>query len=230
MEPISILHSTQRPMKKIIIADDHQIILDGLETLLENQDDIEILATASTGKQVLELIDQHDEIDILVLDINMPLVDGIEVTKQLKSRYPEIKILILSMYKRSEFIKNLIKAGADGYILKNAGRAAFLEAINTLYSGERYFSKEVLDVMLDSYQEKGEKEQLEIIELSEREKEVVRLIAQEMSTAEIAESLHVSVHTINSHRKNILYKLDVKNTTGIYKYALRSGIVKGFEL
>lgn len=217
-------------MKKIIIADDHKIILDGLITLLENEKDIEVIATALTGEEALALIDKHDEIDILVLDINMPEMDGIEVTEQVKSRYPEIKILILSMYKRSEFIKNLIKAGADGYILKNAGKNAFLEAINTLFIGERYFGKDVLDAMLDSYQNNKEEEKLEIIELSKREKDVVQLITQEMSTTEIADKLNLSIHTINSHRKRILDKLDVKNTAGIFRYAIRTGIIKDFEL
>ena len=215
---------------KIIIADDHELILDGMSALLGKDPNVEIIATAKNGQEVLDLVKNSDEVDIIILDINMPILDGIEVTKSIKLDYPDIKILILSMYKRSEFIKNLIKAGADGYILKNAGKAALLEAIETLSKGGRYFSKEVLDTVIDSFTEERESKNLALVELSEREKEVVRLIVAEKSTAEIAEVLHLTSHTINSHRKSILNKLDVKNAAGIFRYALQSGIVKGFDL
>ena len=215
---------------KIIIADDHKMVLDGLCALLENEESIEILTTAGNGEEVLKLVEQNTEIDLLVLDINMPIVDGIDVTKAIKAKYPEIKVLILSMYKKSEFIKHLVKAGADGYILKNSGRIILLEAINSLMRGERYYGKDILDTMLDDYIEQRPEKDMKVIELSEREKEVVRLIAQEKSTAEIAEALFLSHHTINSHRKSILNKLDVKNTAGIFRYAIQTGIIKGFDL
>lgn len=217
-------------MKKIIIADDHELILDGLISLLDGEEGFSIVGTAINGVELLELIEKAEEVDVLVLDINMPEKDGIEVTKEVKEKYPEIKIIILSMYKRSEFIKNLLKAGADGYILKNSGKETLVEAINTVHAGERYFSKEVLDTMMDSYTEERADRDLAIVELSEREKEVVRLIVQEKSTAEIADELYLSSHTINSHRKNILNKLGVKNTAGIFRYAIQTGIVKGFDL
>ena len=216
--------------KKIIIADDHELVLQGLIALLETASDIEIVATAQNGQEALDLIQRTEEVDLLLLDINMPELDGIEVTRFVKENYPEIKVLILSMYQRSEFIKTLITAGADGYILKNAGKAVLLEAIEALSKGERYFSKEVLDSMIDSYTEKRKTKDLALVELSTREKEVVRLIAMEKSTAEIAEELFLSAHTINSHRKSILSKLDVKNAAGIFRYALHSGLIKGFDI
>ena len=217
-------------MWKLIIADDHEMVLEGLCSLLENEENIEIIGTASNGQEIIDLVLGHEEVDLVLLDINMPVMDGIEVTKFLKNKYPEIKILILSMYKRSEFIKNLIKAGADGYILKNSGKQILLEGIYTLMEGEHYYSKEVMDTVIESYTEKRDTKDLAQVELSEREKEVVRLIVQEKSTAEIAGILCLSTHTINSHRKSILNKLDVKNAAGIFRYALHSGIIKGFDL
>ena len=216
--------------RKIIIADDHALILDGIKSLISTDASLEIVGTSNDGEEVLRLIDETEEVDLLILDINMPRMDGIEVTKALKSRHPEIKVLILSMYNRSEFIKTLIAAGADGYILKDSSRDVLIEAIQTLCRGERYFSKEILENLIDSYVETDKSRDLIRVELSDREKEVVKLIAEEKSTAEIAEALFLSVHTINSHRKSILNKLDVKNTAGIFRYAIQTGIIKGFDL
>ena len=215
---------------KLILADDHRIFLDVIEALLMTEPGIEILAKVQNGQQVLETVDNESEIDLMILDINMPVIDGIEITKMIKQKYPEIKVLILSMYKKSEFIKTLISAGADGYILKNSEKQVLLEAISTLISGERFFSNEIQESIIDSFTSKQFSKDIEIVELSEREKEVVQLIVQEKSTAEIADILHLSQHTINSHRKSILNKLDVKNAAGIFRYALQTGIVKGFDL
>ncbi|MFK8045072.1 MAG: response regulator [Crocinitomicaceae bacterium] len=215
---------------KVIIADDHKMILEGLCFLLEGEAGIEIIDTAQDGEILLEQIEANDEIDIIILDINMPKIDGIEATKRIKATYPEIKILILSMYKQIEFIKQLIRAGADGYILKNSGRDVLLEAIQKLLNGERFFGQGVMNVMVQSFTEERRTKDIKIVALSEREKEVVRVIVKDMTSDEIASHLNLSVHTINSHRKNILSKLGVKNIAGIYTYALQSGIVKGFDI
>lgn len=216
--------------RKIIIADDHEIILDGLKSMLETETDIEILATANNGIDLISLIEEVEEIDLLVLDINMPGKDGIEVTKEIKMKYPEIKILILSMYKRSEFVQQLISMGADGYILKNAGKQMLLEAINTLVEGGSYFDEEVLKTIDKTSSQDRFTKDMEVVDLSQREKEVIQLIVSEKSTTEIADILCLSKHTIDSHRKSILNKLDVKNVAGIFRYALQSGLVKGFNL
>jgi len=215
---------------KLIIADDHQMILDGLSLLLQNEEGIEVIATAKDGEQLLHEIDINDEIDVVLMDINMPNIDGIEATKRIKAKYPEIKILVLSMYKQIEFIKQLIKAGADGYILKNSGRNILMEAIGEVLKGKRYFGRDITDALVESFIERRKAKDLQTVELSEREKGVVRLIVKDMTSDEIALKLNLSVHTINSHRKNILSKLDVKNIAGIYTYALQSGIVKGFDI
>lgn len=216
--------------KKILIADDHELILEGLNMLISTEPSYEIVGTAQTGTEVIELVDKIDELDVLIVDINMPEMDGIEVTKILKKKHPEIRILILSMYNRSEFVKTLISVGIDGYILKNSGRDVLFEAIDTLYRGERYFSQEILNNLIESYVETNQEVDLARVELTDREKEVVRLIVQEKSTADIADIMCLSLHTINSHRKSILNKLAVKNAAGIFRYALQTGIVKGFDM
>ena len=215
---------------KLLIADDHKIILDGLVMLLSLEPTFEIVGTAHNGTEVIAKVDELDELDVLIMDINMPEMDGIEVTRALKKKYPEIRILILSMYNRSEFVKTLISIGVDGYILKHSGKVILYQAINQLYLGERFFSEQILDNLIETPIETNEVIDIARVELSDREKEVVKLIAQEKSTAEIAEALFLSPHTINSHRKSILNKLAVKNSAGIFRYALQTGIVKGFDM
>lgn len=213
--------------KKILVVDDDPHIREVISFALEKAE--MSVTLANDGKQALNIFEKNPT-DLIVLDINMPEMDGIEVTKTLKETYPEVKILILSMYNRSEFIKTLISAGADGYILKNSGRDILFEAIHSLSKGKRYFSKEILDNLIDSYVESDQTIDIARIELSDREKDVVRLIVAEKSTTEIAEELFLSTHTINSHRKSILNKLQVKNAAGIFRYAVQTGIVKGFDL
>ncbi|MEQ9300908.1 MAG: response regulator transcription factor [Cyclobacteriaceae bacterium] len=215
---------------KVLLADDHEMILDGLKLILEQQDDIEVVGEAYDGEEVLSMVRRLPELDIVILDINMPKKDGIEVTKEIKSTYPEVKVLILSMYNRKEFVKNLVEAGTDGYILKNAGKSELLRAIQALVQGEPYYGPEITKTMMKTYQKSKVFDNPMDVNLSEREKEVVRLIANEASTAEIADKLFISPHTVDSHRKNILSKLDVKNTAGVVKYALQTGIIKGFDL
>ncbi|MEM7550466.1 MAG: response regulator transcription factor [Bacteroidota bacterium] len=214
---------------KILIADDHQMILEGLKSLLSLSPEIEIVAEANDGEKVLELVESLPELDQVILDINMPSVDGIEVTKKIKSTYPEIKILILSMYNRQEFIKNLIESGADGYILKNSDKAELLGAIHSLHKGEPYFGKEVTKTIMKSFQKEKPPAEMHEVPLTEREKDIVKLIAETMTTSEIAEKLFLSTHTVDTHRKNILSKLEVKNVAGLVRYAIQTGLIKDFD-
>lgn len=217
-------------MKKLIIADDHPLVLDGLQMLLERQTDITIVDTALNGAELLDKIEKTEEVDVIILDINMPGKDGIEVTRILKKKHPEIKILILSMYNKSEFAKNLYTIGADGYVLKNSGKEALLNAIHSICAGNRYFAAEVLENSSESQIEHDVHKDLALIELTDREKEIVQLIAEEKSTSEIAAALFISIHTVNTHRKSILSKIGVKNVAGIFRYAVQTGIIKGFDL
>lgn len=215
---------------KIMIADDHELVLDGLRLILDQDEQFEIVGEAKNGEEVLRELRRVPELDIVVMDINMPLKDGIQVTIEIKSTYPEIKVLILSMYNRKEFVKNLIEAGIDGYVLKNAGKDELLKALRALAQGEPYYGKEITQTIMKSYQKSKVFDNPIDVILSAREKEIVALIAQEFSSVEIAEKLFISQYTVDTHRKNILAKLRVKNAAGIMKFALQTGILKGFDL
>ncbi len=215
---------------KILVADDHQIIIDGLKLLLSQKEGVEVVAEAHHGEEVVRTVKNLDELDLVILDINMPEKDGITVAKELKTEFPEVKILIMSTYNQPEFIKNLIATGVDGYLLKNSGRAELFLAIDTLMRGEPYYSKEITKTVIKSFQKSKVFDSPLDIEVSEREKDVIRLIAEGLNTAEIADKLFVSTHTIDSHRKNILSKLEVKNSAGVIRFGIQTGIIKGFDL
>ncbi len=215
---------------KVIIADDHEMVVEGLVLLLEQEEHIQVIDKAYDGVELLEKIEKTDEVDIIILDINMPKLDGIEVTKKIKDTFPEIKVLIVTTYNRKEFIRNLMECGTDGYILKNSGKEELIGAISSLSNNEPYYGSEITKTIIKDYQKTKIFDSPLDVELTDREKDIIRLIAKELSTAEIAEELCLSQHTINSHRKNILSKLEVKNAAGIVKYAIQSGIVKGFDL
>ncbi len=215
---------------KVLLADDHQIILDGMKLLIEQQEDLEVTGEAHDGEEVVEKVKKSSELDIVILDINMPKKDGIQVTLELKATHPEVKILISSMYNKKEFIKNLMDAGIDGYILKNTGKDELIRAIRSLAKGDPYYTGDITKTIAQSYQKNKVFDSPHSIDLTAREKDIIRLIASEFSTPEIAEKLFISVLTVSTHRKNILSKLDVKNSAGITRYALQTGILKGFDI
>ena len=208
---------------KIIIADDHTMFLQGIVSLLENEENITILGKAENGKAVFKIM-ENDIPDIILLDISMPEMDGIEVTKIIKQKHPSIKILIVSTHSNIQMIAKLIRMGADGYLLKNAEKQELLHAINTIQKGETYFCKEV-EEKNDDNNSKIKSETFYITELSSREKEILVLIAQEFTGNEIAEKTFISLNTVNTHRRNLISKLNVKNTAGLVKYAIEYGLL-----
>jgi len=208
---------------KIIIADDHTMFLQGIVSLLENEENITILGKAENGKAVFKIM-ENDIPDIILLDISMPEMDGIEVTKIIKQKHPTIKILIVSTHSNIQMIAKLIRMGADGYLLKNAEKQELLHAINTIQKGETYFCKEV-EEKNDDNNSKIKSETFYITELSSREKEILVLIAQEFTGNEIAEKTFISLNTVNTHRRNLISKLNVKNTAGLVKYAIEYGLL-----
>ena len=208
---------------KILIADDHTMFLQGIISLLENESTIEIAGKATNGLEALEII-KKEAIDVVILDISMPEMDGIELSKILKKDYPEIKILIVSTHSNVKIISRLIRIGVNGYLLKNAEKLELLKAINTIAAGNNYFSEETEEKFL-SNSIKIEKQVSTLTELSSREKEILVLIALEYNTAEIAEKTFISSNTVNTHRRNLLSKLNAKNTAGLVKYAVENGLV-----
>ncbi len=211
-------------MIKIIVADDHQMFIDGIKALLKNEKDIKVTGEALNGHEVLALL-KKEPADIVLLDVNMPGMDGIETTKPIREKYADVKILMLTMHNKHEFIFGLANAGASGYILKNTGRKELLEAIHTVHAGKTYFSKEVTETILQNITKKPTEQKLEAAQLTEREKDVLKLIAQEFTTQEIADQLFISTNTVETHRKNLLSKLNAKNIAGLVKFAIQTGLI-----
>ncbi|MDR7212054.1 response regulator transcription factor [Flavobacterium piscis] len=208
---------------KLIIADDHTMFLQGITSLIEHESSIKIIGKAINGIEVLNIL-KIQKADMILLDISMPEMDGIELSKILKKEYPFIKIIIVSTHSNAKIISRLIRIGVNGYLLKNAEKAELLEAIYTIAEGKNYFSKDVEEQYLSNNQ-KIEKQISNLTELSSREKEILVLIAHEYNTAEIAEKTFISLNTVNTHRRNLLSKLNAKNTAGLVKYAVENGLV-----
>ncbi len=190
---------------------------------MENVDDFKIIETCENGKMVFPLIEKHP-IDIIVTDINMPEMDGIELSKKIKDDYPDIKTLILSTHSEISMVQKCIKNGVDGYLLKNAEKEELITALKEIYKGEKYFSQSIKDDYMNSVFT-SKKTKSSLIQLSRRELEVLKLITKEFTALEIAEELFISQNTVNTHRKNLLSKLNAKNTAGLVMYAVQNGLL-----
>lgn len=210
----------------VLIADDHKIFRDGIKALLEKEKDMQVLAEAENGGQVLEkLADQP--VDVILMDIDMAETNGIETTRLVKDKFPNVNILVLSMHGEQNYIVKMLEAGAIGYILKNAGKDEMLTAIKSVAQGDSYFSKEVSARLIEHLNRPvSQSAKTTDIPLTLREIEVLKLIAQEYSNPEIAEKLFISIRTVDTHRRNLLDKLGVKNTAGLVKYALKMGLIE----
>ncbi len=208
----------------ILIADDHQMVIDGLKSLLVNEPAYRIVAEANNGQMAYELIAAEPEkFDFLLTDISMPLLTGTQLCRMIKDKYPHIQVLILSMYNNAPAVKEAVMAEADGYILKNAGRAELLQAMHRITAGGTYFSQDIVPLIYNQYhKQKIQDEQLS--QLSAREKEVLALIVKELTSEEIAEKLFISKKTVDNHRQNILEKTNCKSTVGLVKFAIKNGL------
>lgn len=204
------------------MADDHAIVRDGIVSLLAKEQAIHVVCTASGGYEVLEIISKN-EIDVCLLDINMPGLDGIETAKIIRQRKPETRIIMLTTYNDREIISELVHAGVSGYMLKNSDKEELVEAINKVMRGRHYFSDEVEKIILEGL---TEKKNTEVIPLTDRELEVVQLLAREYTNDEIAAELHISYRTVETHRKNIMQKTKSGNLAGLIKYAYSKGLIK----
>lgn len=212
-------------MKKIriFLADDHGIIRDGIKLMLNKSPELEIIAEANNGQEVLDfLLDHPKAIDVILMDINMPVLNGIETTQKVTQNYPNINILGLTMHVEETYISNMLKAGALGYILKESNKDELIEAIKSVAQGKKYYSNEVSVTLINSLMtEDKDKDK----DLSERELEILSLIASGNTNKEIGEKLFISGRTVETHRRNILNKLEVKNTAEMIKYAIQNKLV-----
>lgn len=210
-------------MIEVAILDDHNMVLRGIETMLEDSDTIKITATYDRGKQLLENI-ANNLPNVLLLDINLPDSNGMDLCKELTKNYPTLAIIALSNYSETGFIKNMLRNGAKGYLLKNTDKQELITAITTVYKGDNYLPRGIQDILLnDSI---GDTSQITFIpKLTRREKEVLNLIAKEHINQEIGELLFISTKTVESHRNNLIQKLGVRNTAGLIKVAIEKGLL-----
>ncbi len=211
-------------MIRVLIADDHQMFVDGLKSLLVEEKEMHVVGEAKNGYEVLEICDQ-EPVDIVIMDINMPLMDGIQTSRKLSKKHPSVKILGLSMYNDRDYISDILKAGALGYVLKNTGKESLLTAIATLQSGSSYLSEEVSKTLLSGFMKNHSAEQM-IEKLSDREREVLDCIASGLTTYEIADKLFISKNTVETHRKNLLYKLKARNTAELVNNAYKQRLIQ----
>lgn len=212
-------------MIKLLVVDDHQMFLDGIKSIFENDRNIEVVAQAKNGKEALEIV-QHQAIDLILLDVNMPEMDGIEVCKKVKYTNPNIKILALTMHNQASFLTQMVENGASGYVLKNTGKTELLKAIDALMNGKQFFSKAAAQKLIYKKEKKKTKAQtIEIPKISRREKEILTLIVDEFTTQEIANKLFISLSTVETHRSNLLAKLKVRNTAGLVREAVKNKLL-----
>lgn len=209
---------------RIIIADDHQLFREGLANLLSDSSDIEILAQAGNGREAINKAMELNP-DVMVMDIGMPVLDGVEATRRLVAELPDTKVVALSMHAEKQYIKGMFEAGASGYLFKNCSYDELIRAIRTVYSGKKYLGDAITEIMIQDYLAKEESLPLIDSELTERESEILKLIAEGISVSDISDQLFVSVKTIGTHKQHILEKLNLKSTTDIVKYAIKKGII-----
>ncbi|WP_370087429.1 response regulator [Ekhidna sp.] len=212
-------------MRTLLLVDDHQIIRDGIRFYFEGDEEFVIKDEAENGLEALELL-KENEYDIILTDINMPKMDGLEFMKSVKENYPDQKVLVLSMYNEAGYINKMIAYGANGYVLKKSDKAELVSAIKKVLDGQDHYSDEVYKTIIGNIAGRKPKERLTLeMELSDREKEVLVHIANEYTNQEIADKLFISIRTVETHKRNLLEKTGCKNVAGLVMYAVERNLV-----
>jgi len=218
----------RKPRKiKLLLVDDHPIVLEGIKSRLSAQDDLEVVGEAADGQEALRKAKELRP-DLVLMDISMPNMNGLEAVTMLRKRVPDSKILILTMHDNREYIARIIRLGARGYLLKDTSPAELIRAIKLIHAGEVFFSPAVSRVLLDELAngKKGKSPSAKAAALSEREREVLVLIADGRSNKEIAARLGVGVRTVETHRERIMRKLNIRTVAGLTKFAIANGMVE----
>lgn len=209
---------------RVILADDHKIVRDGLRTLLQKYPDIEVIGEAEDGRATVELTKQLSP-DVVIMDIAMPDMNGIEATRRITEEKPAVRVVALSMHSDKRFVSEMLKAGASAYLLKHSAFEELVTAIMTVRENRMYLSPAVTGVVVDSYiKQSGTPEKSVFSVLSDREREVLQLLAEGKNTKEIASSLNLSGKTVEAHRMNIMSKLNMHSIAELTKYAIREGL------
>ncbi len=212
-------------MKNILLVDDHKMIRDAISVFFESNDSYLIADQASNGVEALQIL-ANKQFDLILTDINMPEMDGMELVKNIKQSNPEQLILVLTMMNDIVHIKKLIGMGINGFLLKNSPKEELFDAINKVMEGSDYYSKDVYDSLITNISNKKSNKRLTYeVSLSEREKEVLNLIASDYSNKEIADELFISIRTVETHKGNLLQKTGCKNVAGLVMYGIEKGII-----
>jgi two-component system nitrate/nitrite response regulator NarL len=213
---------------KILIADDHEVVRDGLRNILMSLGNISIVSEVGTGEDAISEY-ATTKPDLVIMDISMPGMNGIDATRIIKENDPNAKILILTMHDNQEYLNQIIRSGAKGFVLKNTDREELLEAVKAVASGENFFSKDISKLIIDNYIRSAKStekdEDNREVPLTKREIEILKYIAEGNSNQEIANKLFISYNTVDTHRKNIMHKLSIKNTAGLVRYAIEKNLI-----
>ena len=209
---------------RILIADDHQMFVDGLKALLKREKDLLVIGEVSSGDQAAEFI-SHNPPDLLITDISMPGMSGVELTCWVKQHHPEVKVLVLTMYNDREIVNEILMSEAEGCILKNTGKQELTNAIKRIADNSTYYSTEVLNIMMTRLKKHKTIEKNTSL-LPPREIEIVKLIMEEYSSEEIAEKLFISKRTVDTHRKNIIQKTNTRTIVGLLKFAIENNLTE----
>lgn len=208
---------------KILIADDHKVVREGLRTLIEKQPGMEVIAEAENGRKALKLIKKLSP-DIALMDIAMPDLNGIEATRQIVAEAPSTKVIALSMHSDRQFVTRMMSAGASGYLLKDCAFEEVARAIRSVMARQIYLSPEIVSIVVKAFLRRSEPSDSMLSVMSPREREVLQLIAEGKTTKQIALRLHISAKTVDTHRRNIMDKLDIHSIAELTKYAIREGL------
>jgi DNA-binding NarL/FixJ family response regulator len=211
---------------RVLLAEDHTIVRKGLLALLDSEAGIEVIGEAQDGREAVARAEQLRP-DVVLMDITMPVLNGLEATRQIKKRFPEVKVLILTVHSDDEYIRQILRAGASGYLVKQAAPHELISAIEAIQRGESYLSPSVSKKVVDGYVQysAGAEEEDSYERLTGREREVLQLIAEGSSTRDIAQMLDLSVKTAETHRARIMDKLDIHSTAELTQYAIRKGVI-----
>jgi DNA-binding NarL/FixJ family response regulator len=213
---------------RVVLAEDHTIVREGLRALLDSRDDISVVAEAADGDAAVQAALQHKP-DVVCMDLNLPGLNGVDATRSIRQQLPETHVLILSMYSTEEHVRPALRAGAEGYLVKGSGLADLVAAIQAVASGNAFFSPQVAKVVLDASHKSAGGAPLAdrtSADLTPREREILKLVAEGRSSPEIAKDLNLSVKTVEGHRGRIMAKLDAKNVAGLVRHAIRLGLVQ----
>jgi DNA-binding NarL/FixJ family response regulator len=209
---------------RLLLVDDHQIVLDSLALLFSSMPNIEVVGKLTKAQDVCYFL-ENEEVEVLISDLQMPEISGIDLTLQIRNKFPLLKIILLTMVEDAHNIREAIRAGVNGYVLKTTGKDELERSINVVMSGKKYYSEDVIsELATDDNQEVFDKKPENISHLTSREIEILKLIVEEFSSNEIATKLFISLPTVESHRRNLMNKLKVKSSIGMVKYALRHGL------